>query len=224
MGRMSALAVLLALGAWNAPRALAGIEIVSESAVVDHDAGLVRFSVEFDEQPDFWTKDEFGRLADSFQYEVDGDWQAPLGLPPEGLDAVVRGDEIHVADALRIRDAGFDMRADGDPNSGGWGDVRATVPFNLDGTRLSFEASLADLGDDGDGYFAYRVFTTEFGLTTSELEMRLLPPGELPPGQEPPPGPGTTPIPLPGPLKGVAVTAAVLGVGWVLRQRGLPLR
>lgn len=215
MGRMSALAVVLAsAGAWSAPQARAGIEIVSESAVVDRGAGLVRFSVEFDEAPDFRTKDEFGRLADSFQYEIDGDWQAPLGLPPAGLDAVVRGDEIHVAGALRIREAGFGMQPDEDPDSGGWGPVRTTVPFEMHGTRLSFGATLDDIGDDGDGYFAYRVFTTDFGLTTSEVEMRL-----LPPGQEPIPGPGPAPVPLPGALPAAAATAMMFGAAWALRRR-----
>jgi hypothetical protein len=190
----------------------AGVRIESESAQVDRSAGVVRFTLRFDGRPDFFTVDPLGRVADSFQYEIDGDWRAPMGLPPEGLDAVVRGDEIHAAGALRIRQAGFDAPPDPDPLSGGWGRVLAAVPFNLDGTVLRFEAGLRDIGDDGDGYFAYRVFTTEYGLTTSEVESRLLPPGE-----EPPPGPVS--VPLPPPLQGAVAAAAMIFGMYVVSHR-----
>jgi hypothetical protein len=204
------LVALLSVGVWNVA-AVAGIEIVSESAAVDRDAGMVRFSLEFSGKPDLWTMDEFGRLADSFQYEIDGDWRAPIGLPPEGVDSVVRGDEIHVADALRIREAGLGVAPDADEMAGGWGAVRAEVPFELDGTRLTFDVPLDVVGDDGDGYFAYRVFTTEYGLTTSQIETRLLPPGE-----EPVPGP--IPVPLPAPLQAAGVAVLVLGAGRLARR------
>lgn len=200
---------------WGSGSAGAAIRIESESAEVERGAGIVRFSVRFDGVPDFATVDEFGRVADSFQYEIDGDWRAPLGLPPEGLDAVVRGDEIHVAGDLRIRDAGFAVAPDPDPDAGGWGDVRAEVPFELVGTELRFQARLAEVGDEGDGYFAYRVFTTEYGLTTSEVESRLLPPGEQP-------TPGPIPIPLPAALPATAAAGVTLLVGaWLVRRQQL---
>ena len=211
-----ALAAVVMLGVVKIGAAVAGIEIVSESAAVDRDSGNVRFSVVFDESPDFWTLDEFGRVADSFQYEIDADWAAPVGLPAEGLEAVVRGEEIRVADTLRIRDAGLTVTPDSDPVAGGWGAVRAEVPFELDGAELTFTAHLSHLGDDGDGYFAYRLFTTEFGLTTSEIESRL-----LPPGQEP--GPGPVPIPLPASLHATAITAALLGCLWLARRAARPV-
>jgi hypothetical protein len=213
----AALVVLVWLG-FAGGLAEAGIEIVSESAAVDRDAGTVRFTLEFSGTPGFWTVDEFGRVADSFQYEIDGDWKAPIGLLPEGLDAVVRGDEIRVADALRIRDATFGVDPDPDPDAGGWGAVRAEVPFRLEDNELTFEAPLGTIGDEGDGFFAYRVFTTEFGLTLSSIESRLLPPGE-----EPTPGP--VPIPLPGALPAVAVAALLLGGGSLSRslvRRAMP--
>jgi hypothetical protein len=206
-------ACLAALLALPAP-AGAGVAIVSESAEVDRAAGVARFTLRFDAPPDFRTVDALGRVADSFQYEIDGDWHAPLGLPPEGLDAVVRGDEIHAAGALRIRTAGFDVPPDPDPIAGGWGLVRATVPFDLDGNVLRFEAGLKDIGDDGDGYFAYRVFTTEYGLTTSEVESRLLPPGE-----EPTPGPVT--VPLPPAAQAAAAAVALLAAASVVTRRRL---
>jgi hypothetical protein len=198
-----ALMGLLALGV--AMPARAGIHIVSDDANVDRSAGVARFHVRFDSAPDLWTVDEFGRVADSFQYEIDGNWNAPLGLPPQGLDSVVRGDEIHVADALRIRDARFGITPDPDPDAGGWGAVKATVPFSLKGSELRFEAPLAAIGDD-DGYFAYRLFTTEYGLTSSEVERRLLPPGE--------PGPQPATIPLPP-----AIWSAASAAGFLLAAR-----
>jgi hypothetical protein len=187
----------------------AGVVIVSESAEVDRAAGVARFTLRFDGRPDFWTVDALGRVADSFQYEIDGDWRAPLGLPAEGLDAVVRGDEIHAAGDLRIRAAGFDTPPDPDPLAGGWGPVRAAVPFGLNGTTLRFQATLRDIGDDGDGYFGYRVFTTEYGLTTSEVESRLLPPGEGP-------TPGPVPVPLPPAARAAAAAAALLAAACVV--------
>jgi hypothetical protein len=190
----------------------AGVRIVSESAEVDRAAGVARFTLRFDGRPDFWTVDPLGRVADAFQYEIDGDWRAPPGLPPDGLDAVVRGDEIRAAGALRIRRAGFDAPPDPDPLSGGWGAVKATVPFDLDGTVLRFEAGLKAIGDDGDGYFAYRVFTTEYGLTTSEVESRLLPPGEEP-------APGPTPVPLPPAPSAAVAAGATLYVAYLVAGR-----
>ena len=214
MRKPYALGVVVTSLVWVCGAAEAGVRIVSESARVDRDAGVVHFTLEFDGRPDFQTVDEFGRVADSFQYEIDGDWRAPLGLPPEGLDAVVRGDEIRVAGGLRVRDATFDAPGEPDPNAGGWGRVRAVLPFELDDTVLRFQAGLNTIGDDGDGFFAYRVFTTDYGLTTSQVESRLLPPGE-----EPTPGP--VPVPLPGPLAATVVAVVVLGVARTLGLRAI---
>jgi hypothetical protein len=105
-------------------------------------------------------------------------------------------------------------RPDDDPDAGGWGRVIATVPFTLTGRELRFEAPLAALGDD-DGYFAYRLFTTEYGLTVDELESRLLPPGEDP-------DPDPTPIPLPPALPTAALTTLLLMVRWCRHAGGSP--
>jgi hypothetical protein len=193
-----ALLIPLAL-ARSAP---AGIRIVSERAEVDFPTRVATFTVTFDAPPDFLTADEFGRPADSFQYEIDNDWRAPAGLPVEGLDSVIRGDEIFLADALRIRDATIDRDPDPDPAAGGWGRILDEVAFDLSGTTLRFETPLASIGDDGDGGFAYRLFTTEFGATTSAAESRVLP------------------IPLPPAAHGVAATIGLLGGAWMLRRRG----
>jgi hypothetical protein len=124
--------------------------------------GEIRFEVPFDHIPDFLTVDQTGRTEDSFQYYIAYD-------PTQHADsstvqgAIVRGDEIHVAGALRIRNA---LPSSTDPTSGGWGTVRATVPFamrfNRDGSAvLSFVASWSDLGISGP--FAWVLDTFHFG-------------------------------------------------------------
>lgn len=171
---------------WDAAPAEAAVVIVDQSARVDRGRGQVAFTLRLDAAPDFYTLDEFGRVADSFQYEIDGD--GPTGDDPEfpvgDVEAVIRGDEIHVADALRVRSFGPDVEPDPDPIAGGWGPVVATVPFNLDGSVIDFEVPLDALGGAAaDGVFSYRVFTTDFGLTTSKVEATVgvnvipLPPG-----------------------------------------------
>lgn len=124
--------------------------------------GQLRFEVPFARIPDFLTVDQTGRTEDSFQYYIayDPTQRADSGTVP---GAIVRGDEIHVADALRIRDA---LPSSTDPTSGGWGTVRATVPFemrfNRDGSAvLSFVASWSDLGTSGP--FGWVLDTFHFG-------------------------------------------------------------
>jgi hypothetical protein len=219
-----ALVVAVALGVspfgGEAP-ALAGVQIVSQGVEVDRAAGVAHFHALFDARPDLWTMDEFGRLKDSFQYEIDDDWRAAPGLPPEGLDSVIRGDEVHVANALRVRDARFGTTPDPDPDAGGWGAVRDEVAMNWNGNELRFAAPLGALGDD-DGYFAYRLFTTEYGLTVSEVEARLLPPGEPGPGTDP--GPRPAPMPLPPAAAAAALTAAIFCAGTAARRFACPGR
>jgi hypothetical protein len=209
-----ALVAVLALG--GGASVPAGVQILSEGVEVDRAAGVAQFHVRFDARPDLFTMDEFGRLKDSFQYEIDDDWNAPVGLPPEGLDSVIRGDEVHIAHALRVRDARFNTTPDPDPAAGGWGAVRDEVPLQWEGNELRFEAPLGALGDD-DGYFAYRLFTTEYGLTVSQVESRLLPPGQ--PGPNPDPGPRPAPVPLPSSAAAAIAATAALGAVAYARRR-----
>jgi hypothetical protein len=161
-------AALLLSGLAAAP-ARAGLRILEQSVNVDTGTRRASFAARFDAPPDLFTRDEFGRLADSFQYEIDADGPESLELPVGQVEAVVRGDEIFAANALRVRAAGEGVEPDPDPIAGGWGRVRAEVPFNLDGPNLSFEVPLAALGDT-DGVFSYRLFTVEFGLTVDQVE------------------------------------------------------
>ncbi len=143
-------------------QAQAGLLIQSESAVFDPLSNRIDFTITFDRSPDFYTVDSFGRQADAFQYWIFYD-NNPFQPPANPfLDALIRGGEIFVAGDLRIRDSR--PPAVGDPYYGGWGEIRATVPFVLSGTTISFSADLVDIGDS-DGQFAYRLETYEFGAT-----------------------------------------------------------
>ena len=158
-----------------------GFQILDESAAVDRARRTVTFRLTFSQPPDLLGVDEFGRVANSFQYEINPDFQFPDPGHPDPLArirAVVRGDEVRFTggNLLRIRNAGIG-EIDPDPAAGGWGKVRAAVPFDLDGSTLSFTANFDDLKDT-DGVLAYRVFSTEFGQTTTLVESALIP---LPP-------------------------------------------
>ena len=193
-GRLVGAAIVLALAV---SPALAGLRIVEHGVEVDRSGGTASFSVLFDAAPDLFTRDEFDRPADSFQYEVDADGPVSAEFPVGSIEAVIRGDEIPFADALRVRAAGEDVEPDPDPIAGGWGPVRAEVPFDLDGPRLSFDVPLEALGDD-DGRFAYRLFTVEFGTTVDQVEGVA--------------GAPANPIPLPPAFWPACLTTALLAL------------
>jgi hypothetical protein len=113
--------------------------------------------------------DSFGRPQDSFQVFIAYNPATANPANPQSVDVLVRGDEIHIANALRIRDA---RPAVADPNAGGWGAIRGTVPYHLkteaNGTaRLTFTVEFALLGITGQ--FAWALQTTQFG---SEVDSR----------------------------------------------------
>ncbi|MEH1835350.1 MAG: hypothetical protein V7L29_25675 [Nostoc sp.] len=154
-------AALIALGTGQIAQAVLLIE--SESALVNLDAKEVLFTINFNRVPDFFTVDQVGRQADSFQYFIDADGELPVfrGSPYYSeLESIIRGEEIHVAGDVRIRDV-FSIGAS-EPNSGGWGKIRGSVPYSLDGTVLKFSAPLEFIGDS-DGLFSYQLELYEFG-------------------------------------------------------------
>ena len=156
------LCLVLLLSAFSAA-AHADFLFVSQSAVYSAATGDVTFTLQFNQAPDFTTIDQFGRQADSFQYTVFGDLNAPF---PGIFDSVVRGDELHLSgNQLRIRNS---VPPDSDPAAGGWGSVRGTVPFMLSGDVLTFTAPLSLLSDhSSDGQLTYLLNTYEFGTTTA---------------------------------------------------------
>ncbi|MHC5597978.1 MAG: hypothetical protein ACYTXC_18915 [Nostoc sp.] len=154
-------AALIALGTGQIAQAELFAE--SESAVVNLDTKEVLFSINFNRAPDFFTLDEGGRQADSFQYFIDPSGELPIFRPPSAysnLSSIIRGGEIHVGGDIPIRDV-FSV-GPSEPNSGGWGNIRGSVPYKLNGTFLQFSAPLQFIGDS-DGLFSYRLESYEFG-------------------------------------------------------------
>ena len=148
------------------------IMFLSQTASFDPATDQVTFTIEFNRPPDFFATDSLGRQADSFQYFVLGD--PGLGYPAE-FDSIVRGEEIHIANAIRIRNA---VPSVSDPAAGGWGAIRDVVPFSLSGSLLSFSAPLASLSDHSvDGRFTYELQVYSFGITgqSAQAETTVVP-------------------------------------------------
>ena len=155
--------------------AVAGTEdfhLVAQRVLIDNVAGTATFKLEFDRAPRFFLPHGGGGdQPNAFQVEIDADhntFDRPLDF--NDLDTIVRGAEIFRGHGLPIRE----REGDGGPASGGWGPVRTLVPFDVDGSSLTFTAPLASLGDT-DGRFRYRVITTEGGAMTSEIHAAIIP-------------------------------------------------
>ena len=158
----SSLVMLLLVAAVGNQASGLTLQVLAESSVYDPLTNRVDFTISFNRVPDLFTADGAGRQADAFQYWVfynNKPFQVPAN--PE-LDALIRGGEIYVNGNLPIRAAR--PPAVGDPQYGGWGEIRTAVPLILVSTTLSFSTDLANLGDD-DGVFAYRLDAYEFGDT-----------------------------------------------------------
>src|SRR5207248_1105170 len=98
--------------------------IIDQSVVVDRPAGTATFTLTFDRQPDFIAIDH--GQGQAFQYEVDVDstsFDRPIDW--SDIDTVIRGGELFEGRGLPVRDRDG---ADGGPDSGGWGPVRALLP------------------------------------------------------------------------------------------------
>jgi hypothetical protein len=124
-------------------------------ATVNGGAQSVTFNISFSRTPDFTTVDGMGRQADSFQIWIDDSKSAD---PTYNGSVIVRGQEVHYDDDIRIRD----RDGVGGPEAEGWGPVRNAVSYSMVGTNFSFTASWADLGlSDGD--FSYDLSVLEYG-------------------------------------------------------------
>ncbi|MHC5609472.1 MAG: hypothetical protein ACYTXA_00125 [Nostoc sp.] len=154
-------AAFIALGTGQIAQAVLLVE--SESAVVNLDAKKVLFTINFNKVPNFFTVDKFNRQTNSFQYFIDPHGELPIVNASSiysNFSSIIRGDEIPVAGDVRIRDV-FSV-GPSEPNSGGWGKIRGSVPYSLDGTVLKFSTPLQLIGDS-DGVFSYQLLLTDFG-------------------------------------------------------------
>ena len=140
----------------------------SHKCSADPRKGLATFRIRFAQMPDFATLDGQGRQATSFQIYADaaalvpfGDFFAALAGEADGATkTVIRGEEIHVDDTIRVRGIvpGWD-----EPGSGGWGPILDEVPYQLEDATVVFEVPLASLRDSGDGRLWYYLEAFAFG-------------------------------------------------------------
>ena len=154
----------------------AALLVLSQSAEVNLDNNSVLFQIEFNRAPDFFTTDEYGRQADSFQYYVDADGGFPIFKGGEfyysNLESIIRGEEIHLAGDVRIRNA---LPPDPDlSSSGGWGSIRGSVPYTLSGNVFSLLVPLELIGDT-DGKFSYQLLWTEYGGAGGYIDAEAVP-------------------------------------------------
>lgn len=158
--------LLVAIAALAAPRpSKGGIAPLTQSMKIDKADGLATFTIDFSHTPDLTTIDSKGRPADSFQIEIAAS-PAPAADQFGVLTTVIRGDEIQFG-GLPIRAASPPDAAD--PHSGGWGAVRGTIPYKIDGDTLSFSAPLSTLGV-GNQPFDYRAFTLSYGVIEAQAD------------------------------------------------------
>jgi hypothetical protein len=154
----------------------AALLVLSQSAEVNLANNSVLFQIEFNRVPDFFTTDEYGRQADSFQYYIDADGGFPIfkgtDIYYSNLESIIRGSEISLAGDVRIRNA---LPPDPDlSSSGGWGSIRGSVPYTLSGNVFSLLVPLELIGDT-DGKFSYQLMWTEYGAMQGYIDAETVP-------------------------------------------------
>ncbi|MEA2736493.1 MAG: hypothetical protein QOE14_2944 [Humisphaera sp.] len=169
-------AVLAGLGLSSAAVVRADVadefHLLDQSCVVDQAAGTATFRLSFDREPHFFLPPGGADQPNGFQIEIDADnntFDRPIEFAD--IDSIVRGAEIFAGDGIPVRDREGDGGSD---HAGGWGPVRGLVPFELEGTTLTFTTGLGTIGDQ-DGRFRYRVITTDQGGLTSEVNAAIIP-------------------------------------------------
>lgn len=149
--------------------------ITNFSSSVDLNSMAVKFDLNFESAPDFFTTDSYGRQADSFQLfvnsgnlpvELSSFYRAAREVIRDDL-TIIRGEEINVSSEIRVREVVANYDSSADPSSGGWGPVLGSGPFVLDDTQLTFILPLSFL-KDSDGLFYYYLETYNFGGITGD--------------------------------------------------------
>ena len=163
-------AVLAGLGgAANARGEAVDFKIVAQAITVNKTNSTATFELTFDRKPQF-IPTPHGE-SDAFQYEIDADTTSlSRGIDFSDIDTVIRGNEIFEGQGIPIRQ----RDGDGGANSGGWGPVRALLPFEVTGNTVKFTTDLAAIGDT-PGQFRYRFFTTDNGAVTTQVVGAVIP-------------------------------------------------
>lgn len=177
--------------------------IASQSAIYDSQQDIVNFTLTFTQAPDFYTLDENGNPANSFQYRFLGDASREY---PANFASVAGGDEIHTTGGITVRNG---APASSDPGAGGFGSLRGLLPFSLDGTTLSFSAPFSILTDfENDGIVSFELDSFNFGTVNDHILGSIT----------------TTPAPTPEPSTFILLGGALACVGLIFRNRKRPAR
>lgn len=169
-----AASVAVAFSLLGVQSARADFALVSQNVAINSAEQQAHFTLTFNQAPNFQTTDSDGRQADSFQVEFAGSYdgsQTPFYQQDD--TAIVRGEEIHLANAIRVRSP----LGDGGSGSGGWGPILTTVPFDVTADTVDFTVPTQNLGWTG-GYYQYVVSSYTFGTQTATADVRVVP---LPP-------------------------------------------
>ncbi len=139
----------------------------SHEARVYEEARVVRFDVAYNREPDFTTVDPQGRQADSFQLHIDAtpNDQGMNGASPYPWETIIRGDELHLAGDLPLRD----HTSGPSPASGGWGPALGSVPHTVAGRRHTFTVPFLML-NTRTGQFTYRLEIYRYGQLTGHWD------------------------------------------------------
>jgi hypothetical protein len=164
--------VVGAVVGFAAPSSFAGPDftVVDHSVAVDKADMTATFSITFDQKPEFVAVDN--GQPNAFQIEVDADTtNLDRAIEWSDIDTVIRGGEIWEGNGIPVRE----RDGDGGANAGGWGPLRALLPYDVAGNTVTFTAGLTAIGDD-DGAFRYRVISTTNGeMTGSSVGVAVIP-------------------------------------------------
>lgn len=145
--------------------------IEQQNVKINSSANIAEFMLTFNRTPDFYNLSGSGNPFDSFQYYMVDDVSEDFpGLI--NSSSIIRGDEIHFANGIVIRDIFGD--GDGSPFDGGFGPIRDIVGFELNGNVLKFSAGFDTLACP-DGDFSYAIMLTEDGGMSDWLYVSNIP-------------------------------------------------
>jgi hypothetical protein len=168
----AALGAGLALLAAGAPVARADFLIVAHEARVDELHRQTTFKLVFNQPPDFFTADEFGRPKNEFQYFYNSDGRNCDQDMGKNV-VVIRGGEIRFDREIPIRES-ENPTGDGPVRAGGWGPERGAVAFESFGDEVQFTVPWKTLGET-DGHFCYQAMALEYGSLTSDVSAVVIP-------------------------------------------------
>lgn len=142
--------ILLAIFAFVITLPANAATVNSVTVTQDLGAGTAAFQMIWNTAPDFFTS--IGNApADSFQFYV-GDSPPFIGI----TQSIIRGDEIRFTNSIVIRNS---YPYTNDFGGGGWGAVRGSVPYSLNGNVLDFIVPFLLLGSsDRYDFFYWEVY------------------------------------------------------------------